>query len=654
MSTAIAPTVTIVTPGVNATGVATNLLSVTATFSEPMAPITAANFTVACKAACATAPTGTVTLDVTNKIATFTVTNSPLLPLTTYTATVTGAKSLATGLAISPNPYVWDFTTGVTPDIIKPNVVLTVPANLAVAVPTSTAILAVFSEDMNPLTINSLSPTLFSFTLTCAPACITPSRTGNVNYVSRTATFSPGALVAGVFTPALLEAGKTYTATINGATAPAATDIAGNPLALVATPLVAANYVWTFTTAAAAPPPPAATVLPISTNPVNLGTICSTSSISVTFGVAMDPTTVNTGTFTVTGPGVTPVVAASVVLDPTSKIATFTPFSALTPGVTYTATIKNGVSGVKDLTGNTLGVAGLVPNPWTFTASLPTVNCPAPEPLGAASTFGFFSGLGITNQGDDPYSRITGNAGTTGAAVSITGLHDAVPVSYTETCGTQGAAVGCGLVTGTIFATSATSTAVAAAAQLAYNNLSPAVRLGGLNVMTNSQAVVGAPTSGELGGRTLAPGVYYSVAGTPTIATYAITAGDLTLDAGGNPNAVWIFQTAVGATGTLTVSTPTGPLLTTPRSVILINGAQAKNVFWYVGSAATINTGSNMVGNIMSGTTTTFGTADTRANPTLPGTNPLLLTGITTLEGRAVGLTAGVTMVNTHINVPAP
>src|SRR5450759_2037399 len=53
----LAPTVTIVTPGVNAAGVAINLISVTATFSEAMAPITAANFTVACKAACATAPT---------------------------------------------------------------------------------------------------------------------------------------------------------------------------------------------------------------------------------------------------------------------------------------------------------------------------------------------------------------------------------------------------------------------------------------------------------------------------------------------------------------------------------------------------------------------------------------------------------------------
>ena len=106
----LAPTVTIVTPGVNAAGVAINLISVTATFSEAMAPITAANFTVACKAACATAPTGTVALDATNKIATFTVTNSPLLPLTNYTATVTGAKSLATGLALVPTPYVWDFT----------------------------------------------------------------------------------------------------------------------------------------------------------------------------------------------------------------------------------------------------------------------------------------------------------------------------------------------------------------------------------------------------------------------------------------------------------------------------------------------------------------------------------------------------------------
>jgi multisubunit Na+/H+ antiporter MnhE subunit len=90
---------------------------------------------------------------------------------------------------------------------------------------------------------------------------------------------------------------------------------------------------------------------------------------------------------------------------------------------------------------------------------------------------------------------------------------------------------------------------------------------------------------------------------------------------------------------TLTVG---GPGAAFPQSVILINGAQAKNVYWQVGSSATINAagGGTMVGTIISYATTTFSTAGNLA--------------ITTLEGRALALNASVTMVNTHVNVPAP
>jgi hypothetical protein len=97
---------------------------------------------------------------------------------------------------------------------------------------------------------------------------------------------------------------------------------------------------------------------------------------------------------------------------------------------------------------------------------------------------------------------------------------------------------------------------------------------------------------------------------------------------------------------TLLVSSPTGPLLTVPRTVQPINGAQAKNVFWHAPGGATINTGSNMVGTIISNASITFGTSDTR--------DPPPATAITTLNGRALVLSAGATLVNTQIIVPAP
>jgi hypothetical protein len=270
---------------------------------------------------------------------------------------------------------------------------------------------------------------------------------------------------------------------------------------------------------------------------------------------------------------------------------------------------------------------------------------PAPA-LGAAAPFGFFSSAALTGEGDDPNSRITGDAGTTSTASSITGFHDGGGNPFTETCPTLGTASGCGLVTGTIFASDvpladggATATAAAAAALAAFNDLSPAQRPGGLDVRTNSLAGAGG-LPGELGGRTLAPGIYYSGAG--GVATYDITTGDLTLDAQGNADAVWVFQ----MDSTLLVSFPTGPLLTVPRTVQPINGAQAKNVFWYAPDGATINTGSNMVGTIISNASITFGTSDTR--------DPPPATAITTLNGRALVLSAGATLVNTQIIVPAP
>ena len=129
-----------------------------------------------------------------------------------------------------------------------------------------------------------------------------------------------------------------------------------------------------------------------------------------------------------------------------------------------------------------------------------------------------------------------------------------------------------------------------------------------------------------MGGLTLAPGVYKSASG-----TFNISNGNLTLDAQGNPNATWIFQTAAGLT--VGIAGPTGA-----KSVILINGAQPKNVFWYVGSAAIINGagGGVMVGTIIASSGVSFSTAGNAVQ--------------TVLNGRALSLVASVTMVNTTIN----
>ncbi len=606
------PTVTAVTPLVNATGVPTNTNVITAAFSEAMAPITgSASFTVTCAAPCVS-PTGTVTLDSTKRVATF-MTGSALAPATTYTATVTGAQSLATGLALA-SPYVWSFTTGVVADSTRPRVISTVPATTSpgptTGVATNSAVSALFTEDMSPASINASS-----FTLVCAAPCTSPA--GSVSYAvgNRTAVFTPAAPLA---------ANTTYTATVTTA----ATDLAGNALAGNQAPLPAAsNYIWTFTTSAT--PAPAANVSVQSTNPAaGAANVCTTATINATFnvpsGLQMDPSTINSSVFTVTG--ATPVTASSVVLDnATGKIATFTPAAPLTAGTTYTAKIKGGATGAKDLAvpANTM----LADATWTFTA----VTCATPPSsavaLGSASLFGAFGGsAGTTNQGLN--TIINGNLGTTAVSTAVTGFHDAGPgCTYTET------PLNVGTVNGLIYTAAPPPTVGCPSEGTATTfAIASAARADALAAYNALVAMPGGPDpgAGNLANKTLAPGTYTANAG-----SFKIEGGNLTLDAQGNANAVWVFQMAT----TLTVG---GPGAAFPSSIIMTNGAQAKNVFWQVGSAATINAGGGgtMVGTIISQSGVSIST---------PGN-----VAIVTLNGRALSLGASVTMVNTVINVPAP
>jgi hypothetical protein len=140
----------------------------------------------------------------------------------------------------------------------------------------------------------------------------------------------------------------------------------------------------------------------------------------------------------------------------------------------------------------------------------------------------------------------------------------------------------------------------------------------------------GANPGSNLAGLTLTPGVYTA----PPTGSFRIQGGDLTLDAGGNASAVWVFQMAT----TLTVG---GPGAMAPQNVILVGGAQAKNVFWQVATAATIDAGGGgtMVGTIISQAGITFSTAGSAQ--------------VVTLNGRALSVGASVTVVDTVINVPA-
>ena len=389
-----APTVISTVPPNAATGVPTNQ-ALSAVFNEAMNPssISASTFTLAGPGAAAVS--GTVTYLAAGSIATF-VPAAVLAPSAVYTATITTGAQDALARPLASN-YVWTFTTAAGPDTTPPTVISTIPANLALNVPTNQATTATFSKAMNPGTLSSSSYTLRGPGGVAVAGAVTYAAIGD------TATFTPAATLA---------PNSLFTATITTM----ATDLAGNALA--------ANYVWSFTTAAAPD-----TTMPeiVSTIPANAATnVPINQAVSAAFSKAMDPLTITTATFGLTGPGGA-AVTGTVAYDAVNFIATFTPTASLAGNSSYIATVT---AGAADLAGNPLGATG-APNPWSFTTGVVVV--PPPVALGTASLFGGFGGAaGLTNQGIE--TVVNGDVGTTGVSTLVTGFHDNGPgCIYTET-----------------------------------------------------------------------------------------------------------------------------------------------------------------------------------------------------------------------------
>jgi hypothetical protein len=342
------------------------------------------------------------------------------------------------------------------------------------------------------------------------------------------------------------------------------------------------------------------------TPPTGTTVACPNATIiTATFSKPMNPLTITTATFTVadsTGAS----VAGTVSLDSTSMVATFTPMNSLAVKTTFTATIT---TGAHDVFGNSLATNFT----WTFTTS-PFNPCPPPVAavaLGAACTYGVLGHTTVTNTGLTHIGGVppaTADAGVSPGSAMV-GFAIAPANTFVGT-GTNTA--GPGLVSGTIHLNdppppSATSAMAAeAAVTVTYTDLA------GRTAPAPTILTGAAP---DLGGQTLAPGIYKSNT------SLAIT-GTVTLDGGGDPNAVWIFQIA-------------STFITAGNSnVVLAGGAQAHNIFWQVGSSATLGTTSTLNGTIVALASVTLTTGGT-------------------LNGRALASTGAVTLDTNTVVVPA-
>ena len=318
----------------------------------------------------------------------------------------------------------------------------------------------------------------------------------------------------------------------------------------------------------------------ISTDPASDATgVAVNAAINATFSEAMDPSTITTANVTVTGPGGTPVTGTVAYLA-ASNTATFTPAGHLAVSTLYTATITTGAT---DLAGNALGSNHV----WSFTTAA-TQTGQAPIDLGSASAFAVLAGSTVTN--------------VSGVGTVITGDVGVSP-------GTEVTGFPPGIVNGTIY------NATPGPAATAKLDLTAAY------LDAQSRSVGSQTLPGNLGGLTFTPGLYTN--STSVMISGSGPGNNVTLDAQGDANAVFIFQ--MGSTLT------TGP----GAQVILSGGAKASNVYWQVGTSATLDTTTMFKGNILAQVSITLNAG-------------------ATLEGRALTQTGAVSLSASTITIPAP
>jgi hypothetical protein len=323
--------------------------------------------------------------------------------------------------------------------------------------------------------------------------------------------------------------------------------------------------------------------------------------ISATFSEAMNPASLVTPatSFTlktsVSGQNVT----GQVGLNASNTVATFTPANSLSANTQYTATVTTAAT-------NTAGTPLISTYAWFFTTGLSDSIGQAPIDMGTAAAFVALGGTAIENFGtNERRTQVNGQLGVyQDSATVVKGFTDSNPA-------------GTGIITTGGIQTNPAMVPVEAdfrkAVTQATNRTLNQTRIG---ITDLALTQIGSHTPG-----TFPPGLYTSGS-----ATLMLNAGNLTLDAQGNTDAVWVFKA------------DSSFIVGDNRQIILINGARANQVFWVLGSSVTVGDGVAFKGNILAGSSITLGT------PALSGT---------ALEGRAMSASS-LTLNYATLDKPTP
>ena len=220
---------------------------------------------------------------------------------------------------------------------------------------------------------------------------------------------------------------------------------------------------------------------------------------------------------------------------------------------------------------------------------------PAPVDLGSCAHFTILAGAAITTTGGGIINGDVGASPITGAAIGVTAAQVNGTIYEVDASGPAGAVIAPALLTA------------------AKGDLTAAINDAAGRTPTPSGPFLN-PGAGNIGGMNLVPGLYKFTG------TALITGSDLTLT--GGPNDVWIFQIAADLQVGSTIH------------VILAGGAQARNIFWQADSA-TIGTFAVFKGTIMANQAVVMNTSST-------------------MEGRAMSFSAGVTFNGVGGSLPTP
>jgi hypothetical protein len=323
--------------------------------------------------------------------------------------------------------------------------------------------------------------------------------------------------------------------------------------------------------------------------------------VMATFSEAMNAATISATTFKLAPTGGLALVPASVSYNAATKVATLTTSSALLPNTAYTAVIQ---APIANGTGTPLGCSYA----WTFKTATVAAAAPVPVNLGLASSFGIAATAGVTNTTTAPITHINGDVVLDPISGAICNAVQVDAAGGFGLCGSNSSTPTLtGKVISPLYNQGVTSTAIKADLRAAFLSITPpagppaAGSLGGATSIA-AGTTLGAPTGNALvqGDNLFVPGVYQSL-------TSILITGDLTLDAQGDPNAAFIFQSS-------------STIGTEPSArILLINGAKASNVFWQAGTSATLGTDSVWQGNILASESITMNTHATSCGRLLAG-----------------------------------